>query len=36
LIDTHRRIRGFYDVQPSDRDSLDQLVYDAALLVNNY
>ncbi len=36
LIDTHLRIRGFYDVGPNDRDTMEQLIYDAALLVNNY
>jgi hypothetical protein len=36
LVDTHGRVRGRYDASPTDKDSLEQLVFDAALLVNNY
>jgi len=36
LVDIHGRIRGRYDASPADKDSLEQLIYDAALLVNNY
>jgi protein SCO1/2 len=34
LVDAHGRIRGAYD--PSQKDAVEQLVFDAALLVNNY
>lgn len=36
LVDPHGRVRGRYDASPADHDALEQLVYDAALLVNNY
>jgi hypothetical protein len=43
LVDSELRIRGFYDFgaatqsdKRSDRETLDQLMYDAALLVNHY
>lgn len=40
LVDGRRRVRGVYDVnldeKPAPDAALEQLVYDAALLVNNY
>ncbi len=36
LVDSHGRVRGRYDAGPADREAMDQLIYDAALLVNNY
>jgi hypothetical protein len=36
LVDANLQVRGFYDAGASDADMLEQLVYDAALLVNGY
>ncbi len=40
LVDAHLRIRGVYDAASGTaadaKDTMDQLMYDAALLVNNY